>query len=117
MERQGHGKADGHGFPTWRPNPDKSWILYRDGKWQAVVDPGETNRTGADDMKFSTGTRVGSAVNGTVDPGSEGGSLQAGADRRLAAADYLVDPQDASKIRVFAAEAEPTAPTRSTAPR
>lgn len=47
---KGTGKADGHGFPTWRPNPDKSWILYRDGKWQAVVDPGETNRTGADDM-------------------------------------------------------------------
>lgn len=66
---KGTGKADGHGFPTWRPNPDKSWILYRDGKWQAVVDPGETNRTGADDMKFLDGDTVGSAVNGTVDPG------------------------------------------------
>ena len=45
--------TDNHEFPTWKPNPDKSWILYRDGKWQAVVDPGETNRTGADDMNYS----------------------------------------------------------------
>lgn len=104
---KGTGKADGHGFPTWRPNPDKSWILYRDGKWQAVVDPGETNRTGADDMKFLDGDTVGSAVNGTVDPGLKEAPSKLELTDDWAAADYLVDPQDASKIRVFAAEAEP----------
>ena len=104
---KGTGKADGHGFPTWQPNPDKSWILYRDGKWQAVVDPGETNRTGADDMKFLDGDTVGSAVNGTVDPGLKEAPSKLELTDDWAAADYLVDPQDASKIRVFAAEAEP----------
>lgn len=104
---KGTGKADGHGFPTWRPNPDKSWILYRDGKWQAVVDPGETNKTGADDMKFLDGDTVGSAVNGTVDPGLKEAPSKLELTDDWAAADYLVDPQDASKIRVFAAEAEP----------
>ena len=104
---KGTGKADGHGFPTWRPNPDKSWILYRDGKWQAVVDPGETNRTGADNMKFLDGDTVGSAVNGTVDPGLKEAPSKLELTDDWAAADYLVDPQDASKIRVFAAEAEP----------
>ena len=103
---KGTGKADGHGFPTWRPNPDKSWILYRDGKWQAVVDPGETNRTGADDMKFLDGDTVGSAVNGTVDPGLKEAPAKLELTDDWAAADYLVDPQDASKVRVFAAEAE-----------
>ena len=104
---KGTGKADGHGFPTWRPNPDKSWILYRDGKWLAVVDPGETNKTGADDMKFLDGDTVGSAVNGTVDPGLKEAPAKLELTDDWAAADYLVDPQDASKIRVFAAEAEP----------
>lgn len=104
---KGTGKADGHEFPTWRPNPDKSWILYRDGKWLAVVDPGETNRTGADDMKFLDGDTVGSAVNGTVDPGLKEAPSKLELTDDWAAADYLVDPQDASKIRVFAAEAEP----------
>ena len=109
---KGTGKADGHGFPTWRPNPDKSWILYRDGKWQAVVDPGETNRTGADDMKFLDGDTVGSAVNGTVDPGLKEAPSKLELTDDWAAADYLVDPQDASRPRP-----SPTAPTRSTAPR
>lgn len=104
---KGTGKADGHGFPTWRPNPDKSWILYRDGKWQAVVDPGETNRTGADDMKFLDGDTVGSAVNGTVDPDLKEAPSKLELTDDWAKADYLVDPQDASRIRVFAAEAEP----------
>ena len=104
---KGTGKADGHGFPTWQPNPDKSWILYRDGKWIAVVDPGETNRTGADDMKFLDGDTVGSAVNGTVDPGLKEAPAKLELTDDWAAADYLVDPQDASKVRVFAAEAEP----------
>lgn len=104
---KGTGKADGHGFPTWQPDPDKSWILYRDGKWIAVVDPGETNRTGADDMKFLDGDTVGSAVNGTVDPGLKEAPAKLELTDDWAAADYLVDPQDASKVRVFAAEAGP----------
>ena len=31
-------------FDTWQPNPDKSWIFEQDGKWQAVIDPQETEQ-------------------------------------------------------------------------
>lgn len=54
-------------FDTWRPNPDKSWIrLNAKGQWEAVIDPKETNRTGADDMTLLDGDRVASVVNGTI---------------------------------------------------
>ncbi|TPF92485.1 phage tail protein [Bifidobacterium sp. UTBIF-68] len=104
---KGTGQADGHEFPTWAPNPDKSWILYRNGKWQAVVDPAESNRTGADEMKFLDGDTVGSAVNATVDPDLIETPTRFVLTDDWAAADYLVDPQDASDIRVYAHEAEP----------
>ncbi|KFI90325.1 adhesin isopeptide-forming adherence domain protein, partial [Bifidobacterium saguini DSM 23967] len=104
---KGTGDVDSREFPTWEPNPDKSWILYRDGKWQAVVDPDETNATGADGMKFLDGDTVGSAVNGTVDPDL----IEAPTKLELAddwsAADYLVDVRAASEIRVYAKQAEP----------
>ena len=51
----------------WSPNPDKSWIkLGDDGTWQAVVDPDETNKTGADTQKFLDGDQVASVVNGVI---------------------------------------------------
>ena len=53
-------------FDTWQPNPDKSWIVKRDGKWQAVIDPQETNKTGGDSHTYLDGDKVGSVVNGTV---------------------------------------------------
>ena len=40
-------------FPTWGPNPDKSWIKQdASGKWAAVIDPEHTNNTGADQNVF-----------------------------------------------------------------
>ena len=53
-------------FDTWQPNPDKSWIFEQDGKWQAVIDPQETNKTGGDSHTYLDGDKVGSVVNGTV---------------------------------------------------
>lgn len=87
-------------FDTWQPNPDKSWIFERDGKWQAVIDPQETNRTGGDAHTYLDGDKVGSVVNGTVGRNL----IQAPAKLVLTddwtAADYLFDP-DTKNIRVY----------------
>lgn len=54
-------------FDTWRPNPDKSWIMLdADGKWQAVIDPDRTNQTGGDGKVFLDGDRVASVVTATT---------------------------------------------------
>lgn len=93
-------------FDTWRPNPDKSWIrLNAKGQWEAVIDPKETNRTGADDMTLLDGDRVASVVNGTIAKNL----IQAPETLTLtddwSAADYLFDADDKSKIRVYEADA------------
>ncbi|MFT8639626.1 LPXTG cell wall anchor domain-containing protein [Bifidobacterium sp.] len=97
--------TDDKSFPTWRPNPDKSWIKYVDGKWQAVIDPSRSNQTGADTETFLDGDTVGSVVNGTV----AANLIQAPTKLTLtddwAKADYIFDAADASKIRVYAADA------------
>lgn len=91
-------------FDTWQPNPDKSWILERDGKWQAVIDPQETNKTGGDAHTYLDGDKVGSVVNGTI------GKNLIQAPNKLVltddwtAADYLFDP-DTKSIRVYEATA------------
>ena len=91
-------------FDTWQPNPDKSWIFEQDGKWQAVIDPQETNRTGGDSHTYLDGDKVGSVVNGTV------GKNLIQAPKKLTltddwtAADYIFDA-DAKTIRVFEADA------------
>lgn len=93
-------------FDTWRPNPDKSWIrLNAKGQWEAVIDPKETNRTGADDMTLLDGDRVASVVNGTIAKNL----IQAPETLTLtddwSAADYLFDADDKSKIKVYEADA------------
>ncbi|WP_422678572.1 isopeptide-forming domain-containing fimbrial protein [Bifidobacterium mongoliense] len=97
--------TDGKSFPTWRPNPDKSWIKQINGKWQAVIDPSKSNQTGADTETFLDGDTVGSVVNGTV----AANLIQAPTKLTLtddwAKADYIFDAADASKIRVYAADA------------
>lgn len=97
--------TDGKSFPTWRPNPDKSWIKQINGKWQAVIDPSKSNQTGADTETFLDGDTVGSVVNGTV----AANLIQAPTTLTLtddwAKADYIFDAADASKIRVYAADA------------
>ena len=91
-------------FDTWQPNPDKSWIFEQDGKWQAVIDPQETNRTGGDSHTYLDGDKVGSVVNGTV------GKNLIQAPKKLTltddwtAADYIFDA-DAKNIRVYEADA------------
>ena len=91
-------------FDTWRPNPDKSWIFERDGKWQAVIDPQESDKTGGDAHTYLDGDRVGSVVNGTVGRNL----IQTPAKLVLVddwtAADYLFDP-DTKNIRVYEATA------------
>lgn len=93
-------------FDTWRPDPDKSWIrLNAKGQWEAVIDPKETNRTGADDMTLLDGDRVASVVNGTIAKNL----IQAPETLTLtddwSAADYLFDADDKSKIKVYEADA------------
>lgn len=100
------GDVAGHEFPTWKPNPDKSWIKMADGKWQAVIDPDETNSTGADKNVFLDGDTVGSAVNATVDPDLAQAPSNFQITDDWTAADYLVDAQDASKVKVYAKAAD-----------
>lgn len=89
---------------TWQPNPDKSWIFERDGKWRAVIDPQESDRTGGDSHTYLDGDKVGSVVNGTIGRNL----IQAPAKLVLTddwtAADYLFDP-DTKDIRVYEATA------------
>ena len=91
-------------FDTWQPNPDKSWIFEQNGRWQAVIDPQETNRTGGDSHTYLDGSRLGSVVNGTI------GKNLIQAPKKLVltddwtAADYIFDA-DTKNIRVYEAEA------------
>ena len=94
--------------PTWKPRPDKSWILRNPatGIWKAVVDPQWTNKTGADGHAFLDGDRVGSVVNATVEAHLiEAPEVFALADD-WSAADYLVDQDGARAIRIFEAKAK-----------
>ena len=96
--------AGSRDFDTWQPNPDKSWIFEQNGKWQAVIDPQETNRTGGDSHTYLDGDKVGSVVNGTI------GKNLIQAPKKLVltddwtAADYIFDA-DTKNIRVYEAEA------------
>lgn len=90
----------------WSPNPDKSWVkLGTDGTWQTVIDPTESNKTGADTLKFLDGDQVASVVNGTI-----AADLVKVTDIKLvddyAKADYIWDlTSDRSQIRVYEADA------------
>ncbi|KFJ05096.1 LPXTG cell wall anchor domain-containing protein [Bifidobacterium tsurumiense] len=99
--------TDRHEFPTWKPNPDKSWIVRDgDGGWAAVIDPQETNATGGDAHKFLDGDEVASVVNGTVDAGLIDVPESLTLTDDWTAADYIWDgPTGADQIRVFAADA------------
>ncbi|MBI0048366.1 LPXTG cell wall anchor domain-containing protein [Bifidobacterium sp. B14384H11] len=94
-------------FPTWRPQPDKSWIRQdpSTGKWAAVIDPSRTDTTGADNAKFLDGDRVASVVNATVaaDLIEAPARLEIGDD--WSQASYLFKADDVSKIRVYQAKA------------
>lgn len=99
--------TDSKEFPTWKPNPDKSWIKQdADGKWQAVIDPDETNATGGDAQTYLDGDKVASVVNGTVEAHliDEPTSLVLSDD--WSAADYIWDATTSAKdVRVYEADA------------
>ena len=94
-------------FPTWRPQPDKSWIKQDQatGKWAAVIDPSRTNTSGADNAKFLDGDRVASVVNATVaaDLIEAPARFEIGDD--WSRASYIFKADDVSKIRVYQAKA------------
>lgn len=96
--------TDNHKFPTWKPNPDKSWIVKRDGKWQAVIDPQETNKTGGDSHTYLDGDKVGSVVNGTVGRNLIQEPSKLTLTDNWTAADYIFDA-DTKNIRVYEADA------------
>ena len=96
--------TDSHEFPTWKPNPDKSWIVKRDGKWQAVIDPQETNKTGGDSHTYLDGDKVGSVVNGTVGRNLIQEPSKLTLTDNWTAADYIFDA-DTKNIRVYEADA------------
>ncbi|MFQ6206275.1 LPXTG cell wall anchor domain-containing protein [Bifidobacterium dentium] len=87
-------------FDTWQPNPDKSWIFERDGKWQAVIDPQESDKTGGDAHTYLDGDKVGSVVNGTIGRNLIQAPKQFTLTDDWTAADYLFDP-DTKSIRVY----------------
>jgi adhesin isopeptide-forming family sspB-C2 type protein/LPXTG-motif cell wall-anchored protein len=104
--------TDSHEFPTWKPNPDKTWIRMDAGKWQAVIDPSESNATGADNQVFLNGDKVGSAVNATVDANLIQAPTKFEIQDNWTASDYLVDPDGADSIRVYEADGQSDADGR-----
>ena len=94
-------------FPTWRPQPDKSWIRQdpATGRWAAVIDPSRTDTTGADNAKFLDGDRVASVVNATVaaDLIESPARFEIGDD--WSQASYIFKVDDVSRIRVYQAKA------------
>ena len=94
-------------FPTWRPQPDKSWIKQdpATGKWAATIDPSRTNTTGADNAQFLDGDKVASVVNATVaaDLIEAPARLEIGDD--WSQSSYIFKADDVSKIRVYQAKA------------
>lgn len=92
-------------FPTWQPNPDKAWIIQKDGKWQAVIDPQKTNNVGADKNQILDQTRVASIVNTTVPADLIDIPKQFIITDDYTKADYIFDADSTSQMRVYAQEA------------
>ena len=94
-------------FPTWKPNPDKSWIKQNaDGSWAAVIDPDETNTTGADQNRFLDGERVASVVNGVIPANLIEAPTVFELTDDWAKADYIFDADDAKNVRLYMADAQ-----------
>ena len=100
--------TDSKEFPTWKPNPDKSWIKQdADGNWQAVIDPDETNATGGDAQTYLDGDKVASVVNGTVEAHLIDAPTSLVLTDDWSAADYIWDATtNVGDIRVYEADAE-----------
>lgn len=93
-------------FPTWNPNPDKSWIKQdASGKWAAVIDPDHTNGTGADKNVFLDGDKVASVVNGVISADLIDAPTKFELTDDWTAADYIFDA-DTKGIKVYMKDAE-----------
>ena len=93
-------------FPTWQPNPDKSWIKQSsDGKWAAVIDPEETNSTGADRNVFLDGDKVASVVNGVISANLIQAPTTFSLTDDWTKADYIFDA-DTKNIKVYMMDAQ-----------
>ncbi|PAU66906.1 phage tail protein [Bifidobacterium italicum] len=94
-------------FPTWNPNPDKSWIKQNpDGSWAAVIDPDHTNSTGADKNVFLDGDKVASVVNGIIPANLIEAPTTFELEDDWSAADYIFDADDAKNVRLYMADAQ-----------
>lgn len=97
--------TDSKKFPTWAPNPDKSWVKQTpDGKWAAVIDPDETNATGADRNRFLDGEKVASVVNGIVSADLIDAPTRFELMDDWTRADYIFDA-DPKGVKVYMADA------------
>ncbi|KFI58811.1 LPXTG cell wall anchor domain-containing protein [Bifidobacterium gallicum] len=86
----------------WTPNPDKSWVrLGADGQWDTVIDPKETNTTGADNMVFLDEERVASVVNGTIAANLATTPSALALIDDYANADYIWDADDPAAYKVY----------------
>lgn len=93
-------------FPTWNPNPDKSWIKQDTaGKWAAVIDPEHTNNTGADQNVFLDGDKVASVVNGVISANLIDAPTTFTLEDDWTKADYLFDA-DMKGIKVYMMDAQ-----------
>lgn len=93
-------------FPTWNPNPDKSWIKQdASGKWAAVIDPEHTNNTGADQNVFLDGDKVASVVNGVISANLIDAPTTFTLEDDWTMADYLFDA-DTKGIKVYMMDAQ-----------
>lgn len=93
-------------FPTWNPNPDKSWIKQdASGKWAAVIDPEHTNNTGADQNVFLDGDKVASVVNGVISANLIDAPTTFTLEDDWTKADYLFDA-DMKGIKVYMMDAQ-----------
>lgn len=93
-------------FPTWNPNPDKSWIKQdASGKWAAVIDPEHTNDTGADQNVFLDGDKVASVVNGVISANLIDAPTTFTLEDDWTKADYLFDA-DTKGIKVYMMDAQ-----------
>ncbi|WEV46999.1 LPXTG cell wall anchor domain-containing protein [Bifidobacterium sp. ESL0690] len=108
---QWNGKTAATNMPqvhVWSPNPDKSWVrLNESGRWKLVIDPAKSNATGADNLTFLDGDQLGAVVNLPITNPSvlEYGVSKLSLTDDYAKADYLVDPQAISKMRIYMAPA------------
>ncbi|RSX49782.1 LPXTG cell wall anchor domain-containing protein [Bifidobacterium castoris] len=98
--------TDAKEFPTWKPNPDKSWIKQNtDGSWAAVIDPDETNDTGADRNVFLDGDKVASVVNGVISANLIDAPTTFTLEDDWTKADYIFDA-DTKGIKVYMMDAQ-----------